>query len=175
MVGLIEGGSWLVWLISCAIVLLGMWLNMELLPIPAAWASGMPANLMCDFYFVGKWNINCAIESGIFYSPIKTIICLVGILFLSFILCKNKFIEAAFSFAAPFVGMSGFISLIICVFGYAGWQYCLFALVKIGVLFPLFWLANRKTAKEKLRQKKLNQSIDIEIAERLKERNEGRD
>ncbi|WP_374424292.1 hypothetical protein [Chromobacterium sp.] len=113
MVGLVEGRSWLAWLIPCVIVLLEIWLNMELLPIPAAWTSGMSANLMCDFYFAGKWNINCAIEAGIFYSPIKTIICLVGVLFLSSIPYKNKFIETAFSFVAPFVGTSGFVSLIV--------------------------------------------------------------
>lgn len=175
MVELMKGRGWLAWLVFCIIILLGMWLNIELLPIPAAWASGMPANLMCDFYFVGKWNVNCAIEPGIFYSPIKTIICLVGILFLSFILYKNKFIEAALFFTAPFVGVSGFVSLIVFALGYAEWQYGLFALVKIGMLLPLFWLGNRKAEKEKLRQKKLNQSIDIEITERLKERNEGRD
>ncbi|WP_440030546.1 hypothetical protein [Chromobacterium amazonense] len=159
------------WLIFIIYLSIGMWLNFELLPIPAKWASGMPPNLLCDFYIVGKRGVHCAIEPGIFHNPTPSIACVIIITFISrFLFGKDKFIYGAYIFIAPLVGVSGFISLLNFASGYGAWQYGLFALSKLSFALPFCLIGWMSGKNEKRRQEKLNQGIETEIAERLKEK-----
>jgi hypothetical protein len=157
--------------------------------IPYQWAKNMPKYLNCKvYYFVDEEWVCHRLDASLISNP-KPFLYLLGLVLIIFVLAfdfnkiKIGFKQILFFLHINLLVVSGIASYMSIQYyrsGYANIQYgylaLAFSIVFITLCTLLFlechYSSKNERKNEKLRKKKLGESLEIEIAERLAEKNQ---
>lgn len=163
-----------VWFFS---MFIATFLAIRIVAIPQAWALNMPNHLQCEFYLANKRGWGCARFGSFFDEPMLSIVVfIVQTILIYSISEKDKVNKKTVTFSIfLYIGIVAFLSSIIALVyflqGKANLIYGgIFGVIMLLILIPISISTYRLTKKEKMRKELINKGIEIEIAERLSEK-----